>query len=357
MKTLPDIYRISIPFVLGTGMAAMLCRWLPAAPVHHLIAGMSAAILAAAAIVPSAFPDDAGNPCRSSAYWFFAFLVAGILCREGAETVYASMAGGGHFTGISVAIAGAIDTIPFAQREDNALAKALILGDRNSLTPSTINDFRAAGAAHILALSGMHLGIIYVAMERTLRLVGNRPAQQKTRSIAIITLTGCYTILCGAGASLLRAWLFIFLNETAKILEKPQPPQHIFCTALTLHLVFRPSDISSPGFQLSYLAMVGIVFLWPHIKDWMDSAVWKGASLSISCQIFTAPLTMIYFGTFPKYFLITNLVASPLVPVVMGAGITATAANAYGIGWPLLYYACELPSRVFRWLLGVIACM
>lgn len=248
-----------------------------------------------------------------------------------------------------------INSIPFEDCRDNSLLLALISGDRSKLDRNTVNDFRTAGAAHLLALSGMHLGVLYILISKLLSIAGSTVAKRKIRSLAIISTTGLYTLLCGAGASLVRAWLFIFLAESARLLHRPQPAGQIFCTALTLHLIFSPSSVTEPGFQLSYLAMIGIVFLWPHIRNWMKSRIWDGASLCISCQLFTGPLSYAYFGTFPKFFLLTNLIAAPLMTLVLVFGIAAIIFNGIGAECHWLFTVCELPLKCLRYLIGAIA--
>lgn len=348
-----EIFRISTPLVCGTAMAALIAEKMGSICCY---AGTAVLMPLITVILATVYINPDRSPAfRNIFFWSGMIFLCGILCFfqnaiTSQGTVHIRLIG--H---LSSGLSGIIGDIPFSDKEDNALIKALLTGDRQSLTTETVSDFRKAGAAHLLALSGMHLGIIYLAVNRILRLTGNSPVMRKARSIAVIIVTGFYTLMCGAGPSLSRAWLFILLNESAKIMERPQPPQQIFCSALSVHLLINPLSITTIGFQLSYLAMAGIIFVWPRVRDWLDSAIWRMASLSISCQLFTAPLTLFYFGTFPKYFLITNLVCAPLMTVVMAAGIIATAAQAAGVTALWLYTVCEAPVAAMRWIMGNIA--
>lgn len=358
-----DIYRISVPLAAGVCAAAILfSRMDNALGWRCIITGTIPSVIAAILL---AVLRSVGSPAsRNPMLWSAVFFLTGCLCYATSLTMIRPMEAGKYFPGASEKIAFLIDSIPFRDRENNALAKALILGERSGLARETVSAFRTAGAAHLLALSGMHLGIIYLAINRILLIFGNSIPVRKIRNIVTICLCGLYTLLCGAGASLVRAWLFIALNETAKFMDRPQPPQQIFCSALTLHLIFKPESIGDIGFQLSYLAMVGIVFVWPWMREWYKAGgigrkIWEGASLSLCCQLFTAPFTLIYFGTFPKYFLITNLVASPLMGIVMGCGVAAICFEAFGgdgaCAW--VFSACEAPFELLRTLLGLIAGM
>lgn len=356
-----DIYRISVPLAAGVCAAAILfSRMDNASEWRYLVAGTIPLVLALA-LFP-ALHDRQSAISRNPALWWSVFFALGTFCFSTAGIIAPGAYEDKAFGNITAKLVNLISRMPFKDGENNALAQALILGDKSHLSRSTISDFRTAGAAHLLALSGMHLGIIYLAINRILMIFGNSIPVRKIRNIVTVCLCGFYTLLCGAGASLVRAWLFIALNETAKFLDRPQPPQQIFCAALTLHLIFKPGSIVDIGFQLSYLAMVGIVFVWPWMREWYNEKglgrkIWEAASLSICCQLFTAPLTLIYFGTFPKYFLITNLVASPLMGIVMGCGVVSLCTEAAfgheGCLW--LFNVCEVPFNLLRSLLEIIA--
>lgn len=270
---------------------------------------------------------------------------------------------GESFAGALDRLCTVLDGIPQWEARSKAVAKALLLGERSGLGRELTDAFRAAGASHLLALSGMHMGIIYLIVRYMLAVLGNGFTARKLRSAAIIVLTGMYAMLCNTGPSLWRAWIFILLHEAGVIFERPQPASHIFLAALTLHLAVSPADITKIGFQLSYLAVAGIVFLWPRVRDWMDSAIWRMASLSICCQVTTGPVAWLYFGTFPRYFLMTNMTAAPLMSVTMACCIAAAALSLTPIpaiteipaSW--LFRTLEFPVKWLCTLIGIISQM
>lgn len=352
MPRTSNIYMVCIPITLGAGAAAFLCgiSLLPLAARYA-----SGAVLMAVILVATGCCIYRKQVSRNIPAWAMIFFLTGAFCYCNAYITGISDKTTVMFPQAGLRVRTLILGIPFTEKSDNAMLLALICGDRTMLDADTMNDFRKAGAAHLLALSGMHLGIIYLIVRRTLGIFGNSTTARNVRSAATILITGLYTLFCGAGASLVRAWLFIMLAETSLILHRKQPPQQIFCTALTLHLIMNPLRIGELGFQLSYLAMMGIVFLWPHIRVWMNSKIWDGASLCISCQIFTGPLSYFYFGTFPVFFLVTNLLAAPLMTVVMLCGIIATAACAIGVDTTWFYKICELPVMGLRMLMETIS--
>ena len=372
-----DIYRISVPVAAGVATAAFLLSEIGNTPWAYILSGATAPLLALCVLTLYSLQHKqryARYPALSDVHspdiavierlsLCLSMFLLGTLCYS-LQQIFSltSSAEGGIFSGLANAVGARIDSIPYSDAENNALTKAIILGDRSSLSRSTVAAFRTAGAAHLLALSGMHLSIIYVILYRLLSVLGGSPAARKTRSSLIIVLTLFYTFLCGCGASLLRAWFFILLNEAGRMLHRPQPPSHVFCAALTLHLLFRPDMITSVGFQLSYLAMMGIVFVWPYLRalyagEGLGPKIWSAATLTISCQFFTAPMTLFYFGTFPKHFLITNLVAAPLMSIVMSADLLALLMTALGITAPLIYQLLEFPQSLLLSLLTTISSM
>ena len=226
-----------------------------------------------------------------------------------------------------------IDGIPFPHEGTAPLLKALLTGDRSGLSPETVRVFRESGGAHLLALSGLHIGILYLLLTRLLWPLGNSPRARRVRYAFIVLAAGLFTLMTGASPSIVRAFLFILLNETARIACRPRDPLRILSTALLIQLVITPSAITSTGFQLSYLAMAGIFLLYPILDGWYPKGprfdpvrkIWEAAALSISCQVFTGPLAWFRFHTFPTYFLLTNLFALPLTTLLMGSAVTTLA--------------------------------
>lgn len=228
-------------------------------------------------------------------------------------------------------------TMPFDDQRSAPLLTALITGNKDKLTQKTKNAFRDSGASHLLALSGLHLGIIYLVLSRLLSVLGNSLFARGVRSVTVILFSACYTLATGASPSLTRAFIFIALKEISKMSGRPQKGSQIVISALTLQLLARPQSLFSLGFQLSYLAVAGIIYINPILeKCWTPEdkgimkKIWETATVSISCQVATAPLVWHTFGTFPEHFLLTNLIAIPITSVLIPAAIGSTVLHHFG---------------------------
>lgn len=237
-----------------------------------------------------------------------------------------------------------IDAIPYPSDASGPLTKALLTGDKSSLPEDIVGIFRKSGASHILALSGLHLGMIYLIVAKLSMPLGNSPLARKARGILTISICGSYTIMTGASASLVRAFIFIFLNETSRMLNRKASPLKIFAAALTIQLTLSPTSMASISFQLSYSAMLGIFLIFPMLKSLFPSSgnprldrmnpllkIWQSAALSIACQVFTAPLAWHYFHAFPKYFMLANMIAMPLTSAIMALSAATIALSCLGI--------------------------
>jgi competence protein ComEC len=258
-----------------------------------------------------------------------------------------------------------IDGIPFPSTGTAPLLKALLTGDRSGLSRDTVRVFRESGGAHLLALSGLHIGILYLILSRLLWPLGNSPRARRFRYGLIVLAAGLFTLMTGASPSIVRAFLFIFLSETARLACRPRNPIQLLSTALLVQLVLSPSAIASVGFQLSYLAMAGIFLLFPILDGWYPMSsrfdpvrkIWEAAALSISCQVFTGPLAWLRFHTFPIYFLLTNLLALPVTTLLMGSAVATLVLRGIGCCPGFLIQSTDALCRALVWILQVISSM
>ena len=354
MKDFGDMAVLCLPFTAGTAAGAAM-----AGAAGGGAAG--AALAAAAGLLAFVSVRKRTGILPYSALFFllglFCFLSSGLRPPSGP----------GPLTDLSSRALGGlrrlIGSLPVDSNTTRVLILALLTGDRSGLTAEQTAAFRDSGASHILALSGLHLGVIYLIVSRLLSVFGNSVPARRVRSVSCILFAGCYTLATGAGPSIVRAFLFILIRETCAMFpERHTSPSRTLMAALTVQLALEPQVIGSLGFQLSYLAMTGIVLLYPRLSAWYPEGfslilrrIWNGTALAVSCQVFTAPLAWIRFHSFPRYFILTNLLALPLTSAFMAASVAAIALQGLGGCPPLLVSVCDALAQTLLFVLHVIS--
>ena len=310
-----------------------------------VLAGVSAGAVCTVILPLVSLPFFLGNKLLKqssqglAALFFTTFLVLGMFCALNASMIThtGESALAAKAAECATALKRVIGKIPFPHKETGALVQALFTGDRSALSPELTAAFRRSGASHILALSGLHMGIIYMVFDRLSTVLGHSPIARYLRFFLMMGAASFFTIMTGAAPSIVRAFLFILINEVLKLLGRPRKAVRVLCLALLVQLVLQPEVIGTLGFQLSYLAMGGIFILYPVMEKWYPETksplrwVWKSAALAISCQVFTAPLVWFRFHTFPRYFLLTNLMALPLTTALMTSALVTIVLAACGV--------------------------
>ena len=261
--------------------------------------------------------------------YHFVFILCGVFAYMSYSMLFIDVQIPQFITGLSDKLCSFIDGIPM---HNTGLVKAFLQGDKSDLDSTVIKAFRASGASHLLALSGLHMGIIYAVIAAIIKPMKNH----YIRFSIIVFISLVFTLMTGARPSIVRAFLFITVSEIYHLQNKHAPLSKTLSIALLIQLIMNPSYIESIGFQLSYSAVLGIMVLCPvfekmvNFKGFMQK-LWSLISVSIACQIFTAPLAWYYFHTFPKYFLLTNLIAIPLTTAFMVMSIIVIVLSVIGV--------------------------
>ncbi|MDT0650551.1 ComEC/Rec2 family competence protein [Autumnicola edwardsiae] len=213
------------------------------------------------------------------------------------------------------------------QSEEMAIIQALILGNRREISTETYENYAAAGAVHILAVSGLHVGIILLILNWLLRPVEFLPKGKYLKMAIIVLLLWAFAFIAGLSPSVIRAvTMFSFLAIGMQLKRKTSAVNTLFMSLLVL-LLINPYYIFQVGFQLSYLAVFAIVTIQPKIYNIytprykIPDYFWKILSVSIAAQIGVLPLSLYYFHQFPGLFFVTNLVLLPFIGLILGLGI------------------------------------
>ena len=207
-----------------------------------------------------------------------------------------------------------------------AIAQALILGDKSLLDQETRNSFGATGAMHVLAVSGLHIGIITQLLLYLFQF-SSKLITRRNAVLITVLLLWIYALLTGFSPSVVRAvFMFSVLILSQETGGNYAPINVLFFTAFIL-ILFNPYVIYDIGFQLSYLAMLGIYTLYKPIAAWYITKnkilnyLWQGSAIGFAAQAMTVPLTLYYFHQFPNYFALTNLGIMGISTVAMGFGM------------------------------------
>ena len=207
--------------------------------------------------------------------------------------------------------------------DEFAVLAALTLGYTDALQPDLRASYSASGAMHILSVSGLHVGIVYVVIAFVLGFLNKSQRQKVVKTILITLFLWIYAFLTGLSPSVVRATLmFTFVAIGTSLERKSQIYNTIFMSAFFMLLV-NPNFLFDVGFQLSYAAVLSIVFFQRPISNlfptqnkalrWLRDLL----AVSVAAQLGTVPFTLYYFHQFPNYFLLTNLVAIPLSTLVI----------------------------------------
>lgn len=212
------------------------------------------------------------------------------------------------------------------KEEETSVLQALMLGVRSDISPGLLQAYSFTGAMHILAVSGLHVGILYLILSWILFFM-NGKWMRFTRTLIIIVVVWFYAFMTGFSPSIERAAIMFSLIAISKQFHWASNIYNTLAATAFFILIIHPQDLYDIGFQLSFLAITGIVCLQQYFKDMLKSKyilvnkTYELLYVSVAAQLLTLPLAMYYFGQIPMYFLLTNLVAIPVSFVVMVLGI------------------------------------
>ncbi len=210
---------------------------------------------------------------------------------------------------------------------ETEILSALTLGYKRDLDPETKQVFSAAGAMHVLAVSGLHVGIIFIVFTFVFQFLRKSKTGRIVFVITSICLLWSYAFITGLSPSVLRAsTMFSLLIIAININRRPNIYNTLASSAMLL-LLINPNNLFEVGFQLSYAAVFGIVFLQPRLKRFWQAPnkildfFWSLLTVSVAAQIATFPLTAFYFNQFPTFFWLTNIIVIPAVTILIPLGI------------------------------------
>lgn len=228
--------------------------------------------------------------------------------------------------------------------EDDALGvlSALTLGDKRKLGPEVRAAYNDAGAAHVLALSGMHVGIVYGVIVLLLRGLLRQRKWRWLRELLAVVVLWFFALMVGMAPSVVRAVSMCTLYIVARwVSDDSSSSLHVLSLTALLMLLVRPLYLFDVGFQLSFMAMVAILWLEPHLEKLFLRHNWHPIwhffvgllCMSLAAQLGAFPLVLRHFGTFPTYFLVTNLLVVPCLSLVLVVSLVWWSLLLTGFSW------------------------
>jgi len=213
--------------------------------------------------------------------------------------------------------------------KDNELAviNALLLGQRQHISTDLMQSYAGAGAIHILAVSGLHVGIILLILTFLFRPLNYFKNGKLISSICIIVLLWMFAIIAGLSASVVRAVTMFTAIAIGIYSKRASNIYNTLIISMFFLLLFNPYYLLEVGFQLSYLAVFSIVWIQPKIYKiwkpsfWVIDKIWQLFTVSLSAQIGVLPLSLFYFHQFPGLFFASNLIIIPFLGIILIAGI------------------------------------
>jgi competence protein ComEC len=250
------------------------------------------------------------------------------------------------------------------EKTENGLLEALMIGYTEDLDRALLQSYADTGVVHIIAISGLHLALIYQVLQLLLKRM------KGWKWLKLVVLLGSlwlFSLLTGASASVIRSAVMFSFLLLARHFSRETNLYNSLAASAFLLLCFDPYWLLDTGFQLSYAAVLSLAVFLEPVRSWFQlqnrllNGLWQSASVSLSAQVLTTPVSLFYFHRFPNYFLFTNLVAVPLSGFILINGLvlcllsfspTLAGMAARPLGWSIwllngfVKYMAGLPGAI-----------
>lgn len=242
--------------------------------------------------------------------------------------------------------------------QEYAIATAVVIGTRDYIDNDLLNAYSAAGAVHVLSVSGMHVAILFVVLQFLFKKIKNLKNGNLIFAAIVILLLWIYAIFTGLSSTVLRATVMFTIVQIAEVIIRKGNIYNTLSVSAFILLCYNPYWILDVGFQLSYLAIVGIVYLQPYLRRIVTPTnpilnnIWEITCVSFAAQVATFPLGVYYFHQFPSYFLLANPAVFWLSELILPLGLCLLLFSWVPmipefIGWCLKWILYGLNKSIF----------
>lgn len=244
--------------------------------------------------------------------------------------------------------------------QELAVLSALTVGDKDDLSAELRETYSVAGISHVLALSGLHIGILWGLLAFLLRPLARNVGLRILKWVIVTLMLWGYAFVAGLPVSVIRAVIMCMLVELGQINGNKTMTLNTLSIAAFLMLLYDPFYLFDVGFQLSFLSVWAIILFYPRLYGlWAVRRkglkyLWGIVSVSVAAQLGTAPLVMYYFAGFPVYFLLANVLIAPLMVVIMYVALlTFLVSSAPFLHWyvvVVLEYSIRSLNGIAGWV-------
>ena len=246
------------------------------------------------------------------------------------------------------------------KRDELAVITALLLGQRQEISKELLIDYASAGAIHILAVSGLHVGIILLILSFLFKPIEKIKNGTYLKAFCIVLLLWMFAFIAGLSASVVRAVTMFTFLAIGQSLQRKKVVEFSLISSMLFLLIVKPMFLFDVGFQLSYLAVFGIIWVQPKLvalynpRFLIDKKVWQLITVSIAAQVGILPLSIYYFQQFPGLFVLSNLVIIPFLGAILIGGILVicmSLLNVLPTFLALMYgYVISLMNDFVSWV-------
>lgn len=235
-------------------------------------------------------------------------------------------------------------------KQERNIAKALVLGIKDGLDNEIKSAYAASGAMHVLAVSGLHVGIVYGIILLIFKPFRKSKLYNWLLATTSLVVLWLYAMVTGFSPSVLRAVTMFSFIAVAQASGRNTNIYNTLAASAFILLLFNPYLVMSVGFQLSYVAVIGIVYFQPRIYRWFyaDSYVldkiWAITAVSLAAQLVTFPLSVLYFHQFPSFFLLSNLIVIPAAFIILCSGLSLLLFS-------FVPFLAQLTGELLYWLI------
>ncbi len=239
-----------------------------------------------------------------------------------------------------------------------AVINALLLGQRQDISKELIVDYQRAGAIHILAVSGLHVGVILLILSFVFKPVERIKHGKFIKTIIIVSLLWMFAFVAGLSASVVRAVTMFTFLAIGLSFQRKKVIDFSFISSMLFLLLIKPMFLFDVGFQLSYLAVFGILWVQPKLYEIykpryiLDKKIWQLFTVSIAAQIGILPLSIYYFQQFPGLFLASNLVIIPFLSAILIGGILVIITSLLNT---LPQVLANIYGMIISWMNGFVS--